>query len=314
MRTFYTKLFIATLLAFACHALVLLLIEDRRDPYYLKVANPVQNALIIGTSRASQGIDPAAVLTVLGPSGPHRMLNFAFSAMHSPFGPTYLRAITQKVRSQTHHGFFLITVDPWALSTPTDQRKTSYNHFREDKLFLGNMFQMNGCPNIEYFVRSYPFGWGSMLGGPLQENESSSIVLPNGLVVITAAMDSTIIAEKTRNKLAEYQRYADGSMRYDVEREMYLVRTIEFLKERGKVFLVRVPIHPAFADLEHSYRPSFTKDMDQIANEQDVPWLDHSTWGDTLTFTDGNHLTSASAKVYSYRLGKELVLIEGDRN
>ena len=306
MRQFLIKVMIASALVLACHVLVLLAMDERQDPFYLKLATAPRSSLIIGTSRASQGIDPAVLDSALGLEGPSGMFNFAFTAMHSPFGPAYYRAIRKKVDTTAPNGLFVVTVDPWALSLDTDHRAGPSNAFPEDQAFLANMFKMNGTPNPEYFIRAYTYGWGSMLAGPLHKREDQSVVRPDGMLIVTVHMDSAIMVQQTSRKLAEYRAFVEGGKRYAAEREAYLVSTCGFLQHYGQVALVRLPVHPGLRALEDRYRPTFSTDMERLAQRLGTPWLDHSAWGDSLAFTDGNHLTYTAAQDYSRRLGAEL--------
>ncbi|RDC62894.1 hypothetical protein [Adhaeribacter pallidiroseus] len=61
------------------------------DTHYTRLTTTKAPSLIIGTSRAAQGILPLMFKEM----APH-MQNFAFTIMHTPFGPTYLDLIHKK--------------------------------------------------------------------------------------------------------------------------------------------------------------------------------------------------------------------------
>jgi hypothetical protein len=288
-----------------CHAWALWSMDERFDPFYLKLAGPPRTALILGTSRASQGIDPAVLDSTVagGYQGPFH--NFAFTTMHSPFGPAYLHAIRRKLDPNTTRGLFVVTVDPWSLSLPADHPPAPVHEFPEDDSFLNTLTRINGDLRLEYFIRSYNYGWGSLLAGPLHRTDLSE-VRENGLLIVTAPLDSAIMAKRTRQKTEEYRVFAEGGKRHSPEREAYLLETCTTLMGHGRVALVRMPIHPAIRELEDRFRPDFSRDMQELASKLGIPWLDHSSAGDSLAFTDGNHLTYGSAQSYSRQLGTEL--------
>ena len=79
--------------------------ENFIDYYYAKITNEGQS-LIIGTSRASQGIIPDSVMRNTRFDGP--MLNFALSSFDSPFGEAYYNAIKKKLNKMIIHLVFKV--------------------------------------------------------------------------------------------------------------------------------------------------------------------------------------------------------------
>ena len=86
------------------------------DAFYGRFASPPAGSLILGTSRAAQGIRPAVLAARLGGQFEGPLLNYAFTLTHSPYGPAYLASIRRKLRPEVRHGLFIVAVDPWSLS------------------------------------------------------------------------------------------------------------------------------------------------------------------------------------------------------
>lgn len=88
------------------------------DDYYERVASPRQAALILGTSRAAQGLVPAEIASrELGVESP--LYNFAFASSISRYGEAYFEAIKKKLSEPRpgQSGLFLLEVSPLAIST-----------------------------------------------------------------------------------------------------------------------------------------------------------------------------------------------------
>ena len=86
------------------------------DAFYGRFASPAAGSLVLGTSRAAQGIRPAVLAARLAGQFEGPLLNYAFTLTHSPYGPAYLASIRRKLRPGVRHGLFIVAVDPWSLS------------------------------------------------------------------------------------------------------------------------------------------------------------------------------------------------------
>ena len=84
------------------------------DVNYFKFSSPKSSSMILGTSRALQGLVPQAIDSV---TGRNDLLNFAFTLGNSPYGKVYLDAIKKKIDRSKKNGIFILAVDPWAISS-----------------------------------------------------------------------------------------------------------------------------------------------------------------------------------------------------
>ena len=59
--------------------------NEQNDPFYIRFTTPEQSSLILGTSRAAQGILPAVLNEKLSRND---FFSYSFSGNISPYGPT----------------------------------------------------------------------------------------------------------------------------------------------------------------------------------------------------------------------------------
>src|SRR5699024_10679758 len=113
-------------------------------------------SLIIGLSRAHNGISPAILDSMLQ-SFPYQgaFLNFAFEKSQSPYGEVYLEAIKKKIPKNTTRGIFILGVSPASFTAPT-YFKTSQDVIENDqKSLIGKINELNKNPNYEYIRKGY---------------------------------------------------------------------------------------------------------------------------------------------------------------
>src|SRR5689334_18034252 len=114
MSSFLRKTAMALLLVALIHLGAGFLANGTTDEYYLRFTTGKQRSMMLGGSRAAQGLHPSVFNNVDAPSlfaGP--MYNFAFTMGHSPYGATYREAIARKLDPDTRNGLFILQVDPW---------------------------------------------------------------------------------------------------------------------------------------------------------------------------------------------------------
>jgi hypothetical protein len=307
MKLFLLKIAAWLSLVLALHLIAACFADGTADEYYLRFTGNERQALVLGTSRAAQGIDPSALDHLLPRSiQVPGMLNFGFTIGHSPYGPAYFNAIRKKLDPATKHGLFIVCVDPWALSIPKGSAITLDGPYPEDERMLGKQWWMTGTPNIEYLVRNYGKGWGSLVVDPIPSTDAELLLHPNGRLEVQVEGDEDMEILRRLKKVEVYERYAEEQYEPAPFRVIHLTRTIELLKEHGTVFMVRLPIHKDILDIESFYWPGFSSEMEHLANALNVAFLDHSGSMGSLRFTDGNHIAAVSVPDYSQRLANEI--------
>ncbi|WP_400191350.1 hypothetical protein [Hymenobacter sp. B81] len=290
---------LALLALLTCGVLLLLnpaLDAGAVDPFYRRFTTAPAGALILGSSRAAQGLQPRVLDSLLRPAGRWAgpLRNFAFTVAHSPYGPGYLRQISKKVRPGTRNGLFLLAVDPWSVSVEEQERASG--ELREADAFMGRLNVVWGAPNPEYLLR---FG-----NRPLYEayfaERGPTYLHADGWLEVRVGLDSAEVQARLEAKLRDYERLQCISTLSD-ERVQSLRETIQLLQRHGTVYLLRLPVSAPMRALEQRRWPGFDALVQQLAAEHGVAYLNYHADTSYAT-TDGNHLTPAAGGRLSRRV------------
>ena len=265
------------------------------DAFYGRFTSPPAGSLVLGTSRAAQGIRPAVLAARLGGQFEGPLLNYAFTLTHSPYGPAYLRSIRRKLRPDVRKGLFIVAVDPWSLSLTGPE-----GTFPEDNSFIGQLHQVSQNPNLAYLTH---YQTKPLYRLPLDYATATERLHPDGWLEVNIGTDSAQVRARTARKLQDYRRLAT-SQHLSAGRLQALRETIQFLKPHGRVVLVRLPVGASLLALENNYQPGFDQLMRQTAAAQAVPYLDYSA--QPYATTDGNHLQRAASAAFSQQLATDL--------
>jgi len=266
------------------------------DAFYGRFTGPPAGSLILGTSRAAQGIQPAVLTAALPGQFAGPLLNYSFTLTHSPYGPAYLRSVGQKLRSGVKNGLFILAVDPWSLSLTGPE-----GQFPEDNSFIGQLQQVSQNPNLPYLTRYQTKPLYRLL---LDYATATERLHPDGWLEVRIGTDSAQVRARTAQKLQDYRRLA-ASQHLSAGRLAALRQLIELLKPHGRVVLVRLPVGTSLLQLEQVYQPGFDQLMRQLATAQAVPYFDYSA--QPYATTDGNHLQRAASAAFSQRLAADLI-------
>lgn len=253
------------------------------DTHYMKLASPKSNRLVLGTSRASQGIDPR----ILGPGA----INFAFTMSSSPFGETYEEAIRKKVGGEVSGGNFIVEVSPLAVSDLT----LNTTGPREEKGILSRTWFVSGEPNLQYLIACY----GKPLWTLAVPRRTSILKLrEDGMLVVTLDESEE---ERSRRIRLKTERYADVFAGASVSNKRIesFRSTLRFLAARGDVTVVRLPMGRRMYEMEKEYWPGFSSWVEEEADAVGARFVDLSTDSRDSITTDGNHLTTEAAAAAS---------------
>jgi hypothetical protein len=276
-------------------ALAPVVLKGRVDAFYGRFASPPAGSLILGTSRAAQGIQPAVLAAQLGRSFAGPVLNYSFTLTHSPYGPAYLRSIQRKLRPEVTNGLFIVAVDPWSLSLTGPE-----GQFPEDNSFIGQLQQVSQRPNLAYLTRYQTKPLYRLL---LDYATATERLHPDGWLEVNIGTDSAQVRARTARKVQDYRRLA-ASQHFSASRMQALRQTVAFLKPHGRVYLVRLPMGAPLLQLEQAYQPGFDQLMHETAAALGVPYLDYSTR--PYATTDGNHLQQAASRIFTQQLAEDL--------
>ena len=270
-------------------------LKGQVDAFYGRFTTPPAGSLVLGTSRAAQGIRPAVLTARLGEQFAGPLLNYAFTLTHSPYGPAYLRSIQRKLRPETKNGLFIVAVDPWSLSLTGPE-----GAFPEDNSFIGQLHQVSQNPNLAYLARYQAKPFYRLL---LDYATATERLHSDGWLEVRIGNDSAQVRARTARKLHDYRLLA-ASQHLSAGRLLALRQTIVFLRQHGHVVLVRLPVGPSLLQLEQVYQPGFDQLMRQTAADYALPYLDYST--QPYATTDGNHLQREASAAFSQRLAADI--------
>ena len=304
MKEFLIKIVVALIVALLFHLVAGLMAGGKTDAYYARFTTAPQSSLVLGTSRAAQGIQPAVLNKTLEQKEQDLPLyNFSFTALHSPYGPYYLRAIRKKLDSSTQNGLFLLEVNPLSISRLATNEEDDTLLYREKTLPLAQLQKMNRPINWEYLLHHYTKGWGSILMAHFTKSQMQ--IMPDGWLKIDIPLDSMSVKRRTQEKIKQYKNdlptYAFSPKRLD-----YLQQTITMLQKHGTVLLVRLPIHPEILALENQLLPNFDSLMINLAQESNLNYINYTPNANEYHYTDGNHLTPASGQTLTQDLATKI--------
>ena len=318
MNRFLRNILIASLCIVAVHIILGIFANGSTDNFYLRFTSSKQNSLIIGTSRSAQGIHPDILDSVLNLKDNNSIYNYSFSINNSSYGKEYYNAIENKINESVTNGLFIITIDPWAISSDS----TLHDNEIDINSILYSKKYYNSYPNYEYLIKNYKKGWGNILLKRIESNilfrnqnslnkikGSFTFLRKDGLLEVYTSMDSAYVKQNTQNKVHSYN-ISMSRNKFSKFRFLYLKKTIQLLKKHGEVYLVRMPVHTSLLTIENSFYPLFDKRMINLANSTHVEYLNFADDSTQYSYTDGNHLYIKDAKIFSIQLAERIKILK----
>jgi hypothetical protein len=271
---------------------VFLLENGRSEPFYLRFTSPKQNSLVLGNSKAAQGIIPDIINGELGRGILSNLYNYSFTINNSPYGPAYLNSIRKKLLTKGENHLFLVTVDPWSLSSNIYDPNNS-NLFIENERFMGKLFSVDSSPNIQYLLLWFESQYFEILLSRIVKVHS--ILHEDGWYETGESPNP----ETSLNFMIDFynkllQESDMSQLRYE-----YLKETIDFLSHYGVVVLVRMPLHSSILRIENKLDPEFDLKMQALSKSFDIPYYNFSKIKNEFDFKDGIHLNKESAERFS---------------
>lgn len=288
----FFALVVLFLLVFA--TVSLLCLNGRVDPYYERISSPMKSSLIIGTSRAAQGIQPAVINdSNLDFDGP--IYNFSFTGLHSPYGPAYLDSIRKKIEPETTEGLYILEVNPKSVSyIHPGNEEEQIDRFREEQGFLSGLESVTAHPNLMYLRNYYNEPYANIILSQIGNQES--YLHNDGWLEVSVSMNPYSITVRSQAKIDSYKKDFAFKYRISDKRLASLNELITFLNSHGNVFLVRYPTSTDMLDLEQKYLVDFSELMRQLAEQNNVVFIDMTNIQHEWQTTDGNHLWKESGE------------------
>lgn len=255
------------------------------DEYYKRFLHPAPS-LILGTSRAAQGIVPE-VLTASLPEGAFSLPleNFAFTVRTSPYSETYYKAIKKKMGlSEDEQGLFILAVEPFSLRADKAGEQEKWLHLRWTAIREPNYFYL--------FRYCRPHSW-------VRPGGHTTLHEDGWLEISGVSVDSASVAAATEREMSKYN---DWEIQKSAERIDWLIRTIDLLKTHGTVFLVRIPVSQQMKDREDQVWPDFDQDIRVIADSMSLHYFSFIQQSGDYRTTDGSHLYRDDAILFSKAL------------
>jgi hypothetical protein len=286
------------------------------DDFYYRFTTPRSNSLILGSSRAAQGIKPEVINQMICTDESCKIINHSFAGGPSSIGPNYLREIEKKLIEDSRNGLFIFSVNPWNLTTTLDNVEDDSLEFFEvkRKLFVGNLKSSSVNPNLEYLwthwnnkfsVFENVFKHSINYGGILQLHA-------DGWLEVNIPMDSVSV----RNRIiTSTNGYIETSRRvkWSDTRFYFFEKIIKYLQTRGEVYLVRMPVSRDMYDLEQITFPDFNEKMNYIVNKYDVPFINFIEKSGSFVTTDTHHLWKKESERISYDICDSIMVIRDRR-
>lgn len=267
----------------AAYVLIFCCIPTRKiGDVYPRITSPQTSSLVLGTSRAAQGINPDIINGSLAKYYHNQDLyNFAFHIDESTYNNIYTTAILKKLRPDSHNGLFILAVDPWS--------------FKAEKQIIGelDLHSVSSSPNIEFLVRFFDRTWISPVPTNYYINDA-------GRTVVTY---DRFFPDAAQNMMKTYKEMA-ASYSYGMDCEEEFIRLVRLLQPRGDVCAVRMPVSEEMAQLEDDVLPDFSYKMKEIAQRLQIPFFDfmHTPF----KTNDGTHLSQAEGDRFSTMLADSI--------
>lgn len=293
MGRFLSKILLYFSLLAALALLYLLLIYLRPelvDDFYYRFTTPKANSLILGSSRSAQGIRPSVINKRICTED-NNIINHSFAIGPSSIGPNYYREITKKLKSSSTHGLFIISVDPWTLSTGilnVDDDSTKFFEVRKE-LFVGNLKSSSTNPNLDYLYNYWNNKFSPLLMLIKQTiNYKNMLILhSNGWLEMDIDMTPEVVEQRIKSSTAEY---GDKEDKLSETRFYFLEKMIRLLIKHGDVYLVRMPVSLPMAELEKNHFPEFENKIQNISNKYQIDYFNFIGASGKFKTTDTHHL------------------------
>ena len=304
MKPFLYRILLYLILFGVLVSLYILLIyfrPDLVDAFYYRFTTPKSHSLIIGGSRAAQGIKPE-VINKLICTEENKIINHAFALGPSSIGPNYLREIAQKIDKSSKNGLFVISLVPWLLTIDSSEVDDSTKFYEvEKKLFVGNLKSSSSNPNFEYltdhwvnkfepFVRMFKY---------TVSYEGISVLHADGWLEVTTDMDSIENQKRIKRSTEEYwtKKQKFSQIRFE-----YLDKIIRYCDKYGDVVIIRMPVTIGMAEIENTKFPEFDNMIQEIADKHGIPYFNYFGLSGQFLTVDTHHLYKKESERFTYLL------------
>ena len=305
MDKFIFKITLFSILVLIGLSAIVLSADGSSDAYYLKFTTPQQSSMIIGSSRAAQGLQPSEINSVLKRD---EIYNYAFTILDTPFGKAYYESIKRNLDTKTKDGLFIVEVSPWTLAMQ-DLFINDTLIMPETNTFIDKTKCVNSKPNFEYLIESYQEQYFKIINYKFRKGDYQTLfVNDDGWWEVNIVSDLFSQDYRVKNKLKTYtsylKRFKSGLSEYRIG---YLKKTLQLLQKHGEVVLVRMPIDNRMLELEDVLSQDFDFIIKELSKDVNLPYINGTVYNKNYNTTDANHLTIESGKRFSSLLQIQLL-------
>ena len=294
-----------SLLVFLSILFVFSLADGYSDSFYLRFTSPRQQSLILGVSRAAQDLEPSVFNQIFAKGNKtNKFYNYSFSLGHSPYGYVYFTSIKKKIDPDVKDGVYILDVEPWTISSRTTNPNDS-SKFEELNFALAKTNFVNIKPNIQYLFSCFDDPYIFILWYKFKH--FATYLHNDGWLEVTVPMDSIAIKTRMDRKIKDYTTNYIPNFKFSQTRFHYFLETINFLKTHGKVYLVRLPVHPRILSLENELMPQFDSLIDNVSLKLNVVYFNFKDSSTNYQYTDGTHMYKASVGKLSEEIAREIL-------
>ena len=305
LKSFVIKLFIIAITFIAVYLFFVdKLAKDFVDTNYNKFTQEA-GSLILGLSRANEGISPFIIEEELKDYNFFNkpLINFALNEAH--FGEIYYEAIKKKI--ETRNGIFILSISPGNFTAPLgldDRKVLEY----DERLTLGKINNFTASPNYNYIINTYGASLYNGFHSLDQWNHRVSHLNGWNEIRLESHIDTITNKDIEYWKSLTFKFYNQKikTEQLSTYRYNYFIKTIAYLKTKGKVFLTRMPSDKAILKFEDNHWANFDFEMDSIAKSYHIPYFNYSQQSNNYKTYDGSHMESESAKKFSKKLSTDI--------
>ena len=293
MKGFIKFSVVSLVFILALHFYAAYVAGGRFDDNYNKFTMEAKGSLILGSSRATHGLNPEFILE-------NKIVNFAFDAFSSPFSKEYNSAIYSYLGdSFKSKGVVVIEVNPWTLSIDTSLSEP----YREKSRILSMGISFGNKPNYDFLFSDYKHGWGKIILDEVLFPSKSKYLHENGWIEVSLDMEESAMQERKSSLLSSYQKKAKHSVVSEY-RVNSLIELIDTLNDFKKVFIVKLPVCTELLEIESSF---FNKDSVYSLIQDKLPVTEFiELSSEDLKWIDGHHVYKNSVGLMSERLDNKI--------
>lgn len=305
MKKYIKKVSLFLFVCFVILTAILLKYGGNIDHFYNKFTTPKAKSMILGDSRAMQGIQPEILNEAIKSSGKDYELpvyNYAFTIAQTPMGPPYRKSILRKLDKESKNGVYILSLTPWMFCSGDDYND-DLGEFREQDQPPHNMLYVDVNPNYEYILRN------------LNLFSFRHVFKTNYLLHKDGWMERKKLSKDefsfNSRKKVQKDMIVDFLDYYKLSnvRKQSFYDLIKDLKEHGDVFFVRSPIDLDILEIENKFYPEFDNFIDSVAISNDIKYFNFTRHPKLKEFSnyDGHHIDKKGGELFTKALADSIL-------